>query len=116
MATDTQPFSRTPSAEPDSETPPCATCELSLIRDDDLLRRTGDLTGRSRRTEATLLAYLGEIDARRLYLREACSSIFAYCTERLHFSGGEAFLRIAAARATREHPVIFTCWQTDGCT
>ncbi len=62
---------------------------LRRLSDDDLLRRTGELTGRSRRTEAALLAHLGEVDARQLYLREACSSLFAYCTERLHFSEGE---------------------------
>ncbi len=76
------------------------------LSDDDLLRRTGELTQDSRHTEAALLAHLGEIDARRLYLREACSSLFAYCTERLHFSEGEAHYRIAAARAAREHPVV----------
>jgi len=29
-----------------------------------------------------------------------------YCTERLHLSEAEAYLRIAAARASREHPMI----------
>ncbi len=32
--------------------------------------------------------------------------MFAYCTERLHLSDAEAYLRIAAARASREHPVL----------
>jgi hypothetical protein len=32
--------------------------------------------------------------------------MFAYCTERLHLSEAEAYLRIAAARASREHPVL----------
>ena len=30
--------------------------------------------------------------------------MFAYCTEALHLSEGEAYLRIAVARASREHP------------
>jgi 5-methylcytosine-specific restriction endonuclease McrA len=34
--------------------------------------------------------------------------MFAYCTERLHLSEAEAYLRIAAARASREHPVLLT--------
>lgn len=34
--------------------------------------------------------------------------MFAYCTERLHLSEQEAYLRIAAARASREHPVLLT--------
>ena len=32
--------------------------------------------------------------------------MFVYCTERLHLSEAEAYLRIAAARASREHPTI----------
>jgi hypothetical protein len=32
--------------------------------------------------------------------------MFAYCTEVLHLSEAEAYLRIAAARASREHPVL----------
>ena len=34
--------------------------------------------------------------------------MFAYCTERLHLSEAEAYLRIAAARASREHPILLT--------
>jgi len=30
--------------------------------------------------------------------------MFVYCTERLHLSEAEAYLRIAAARASRAHP------------
>ena len=32
--------------------------------------------------------------------------MFAYCTEVLHLSEAEAYLRIAAARASREHPLL----------
>ena len=34
--------------------------------------------------------------------------MFAYCTEFLHLSEAEAYLRIAAARASREHPILLT--------
>jgi len=34
------------------------------------------------------------------------SSLFAYCTEVLHLSELEAYLRITAARAARLHPVL----------
>ena len=34
--------------------------------------------------------------------------MFAYCTEILHLSEAEAYLRIAAARASREHPILLT--------
>jgi hypothetical protein len=52
------------------------------------------------------VAHIGEVDARRLYAREATTSMFAYCLERLHLSEHEAYLRIAAARVSREHPVV----------
>lgn len=79
---------------------------LSAIPDDELLLRLAALVQASRRTEADLVAHVAEVDARRLYLREAAPSMFVYCLERLHLSEAEACLRIAAARASREHPIL----------
>lgn len=76
------------------------------VADDDLLGRLVSLLGDSRRAESDLVAHIGEVDERRLYAREASPSMFAYCTEVLHFSEAEAYLRITAARAAREHPEI----------
>ena len=84
------------------------THSLTSFSDDELLRRLSDLLGRSRRDEADLVAHIGEVDRRRLYAREASPSMFAYCTEVLHLSEAEAYLRIAAARAAREHPLLLT--------
>jgi hypothetical protein len=81
---------------------------LSRVPDDELLRRLAALLAGSRRTEADLVAHVGEVDARKLYAREATPSMFQYCTEGLHLSGAEAYLRIAAGRAAREHPIILT--------
>jgi len=81
---------------------------LELVPDDDLLRRLVEILGRSRRVEADLVALIGEVDARRLYAREASPSMFAFCTETLHLSEAAAYLRIAAARASREHPMLLT--------
>jgi 5-methylcytosine-specific restriction endonuclease McrA len=83
-----------------------STHELTSIPDDVLLRRLAELLRKSRCAEADLVAHIGEVDARRLYAREASPSMFAYCTEVLHLSEAEAYLRIAAARASREHPVL----------
>ena len=82
------------------------TRSLELVPDDELLRLLTDLLRQSRRTEADLVALIGEVDARRLYAREASPSMFAWCTEVLHLSEAEAYLRIAAARASREHPAL----------
>jgi len=77
---------------------------LQSLSDDALLRRLTELTQQSRRVEVDLVAHIAEVDARRLYAREAAPSMFVYCTERLYLSEAEAYLRIAAARASREQP------------
>jgi hypothetical protein len=79
---------------------------LRSLSDDELLRRLTDLVSKSRRIEASLVAHIGEVDERRLYAREACSSMIAYCIEVLNLSEPEAYLRIAAARAARKHPLL----------
>jgi hypothetical protein len=63
---------------------------------------------RPRAFEADLVAHIAEVDARRLYAREAAPSMFAWCIETLHLSEAEAYLRIAVARASREHPMLLT--------
>jgi hypothetical protein len=82
------------------------TQRLRALSDDELLQRLSALLGQSRRIEWELVAHIGEVDERRLYAREACDSMFVYCTEVLHLSEHEAYLRIAAARAAREHPML----------
>jgi hypothetical protein len=79
---------------------------LRSISDDELLRRLSELLSQSRRVESDLVAHIGEVDERRLYAREACSSMFVYCTEVLHLSEREAYLRITVARESRKHPVL----------
>jgi len=82
------------------------TRSLEQLTDGELLLRLADILRQSRRNEADLVAHIAEADTRRLYAREASPSMFAYCTERLHLSEAEAYLRIAAARASREHPIL----------
>jgi hypothetical protein len=81
---------------------------LTSFSDGELLRRLSELLAQSRRHEADLVAHIGEVDRRRLYAREASPSMFAYCTDVLRLSEAEAYLRIAAARASREHPQLLT--------
>ena len=80
--------------------------QLKSISDDDLLRRLSKLLRQSRRVESELVAHIGEVDSRRLFAGEACPSMFAYCTDVLHLSEHEAYLRIAVGRASREYPDI----------
>ena len=55
---------------------------------------------------ARLVALLAELDARRLYLGEGCSSLFTYCTQALQLSEHAAYGRIEAARIARKFPVV----------
>ena len=79
---------------------------LTALPDDELLCRLAALLARSRRNESDLVAHIGEVDRRRLYARHAAPSMFAYCTEVLHLSEAEAYVRITAARAAREYPAL----------
>jgi hypothetical protein len=80
--------------------------DLSSLTDSDLLTATRALVCNSCEVEADLLAHLGEIDARRLYLERAHSSMFAFCTRELGFSEGAAYNRILVARAARKLPAM----------
>jgi hypothetical protein len=79
---------------------------LEDLPNHELLERTQALVRRGRALEAELLHHLGEVDARRLYLEQACSSMFVYCVRALHFSEAAAYKRIRASgeRAHRRSP------------
>src|SRR5438093_3159987 len=78
----------------------------SHLSDDDLVAQVKSLARCEREATASLLAYLGELDARRLYLGAGFSSLFTYCCDVLHLSEPAAYNRIEAARAARRFPVI----------
>ena len=79
---------------------------LAGLPNSQLLVRVRELVQRGNVVEADLLAHLAEVDARRLYLREGCSSMFVWCQRVLHFAEGVAYKRIQAARAVRRHPQL----------
>jgi hypothetical protein len=80
--------------------------DLKAISDDNLLRGLFEVLRQTRHHEADLVAYIAEVDARKLYAREASPSMFVWCSEVLHLSESEAYLRIAVARASRRHPML----------
>jgi hypothetical protein len=79
---------------------------LESLSDDQLLSGLAGVAGQARRVEVDLVRHIAEVDIRRLYLREACPSMFVYATRVLHLAEGEAFRRIRVARASRRHPVL----------
>ena len=82
------------------------TSTLSLLSDQDLLARVHRAVQGERCATSHLIALLMELDARRLYLGEGCSSLFIYCTRVLHLAEHAAYNRIEAARAARRFPLI----------
>jgi hypothetical protein len=81
-------------------------CSLQRIDKHQLLRDFSQLVDKDRRDTARMLAYIAEIDRRKLYLEHACPSMFAFCTERFHMSEAVAARRIRAGRATCRFPCI----------
>jgi hypothetical protein len=72
----------------------------------ELLAEVQRLAAGERQETVHLIASLMEVDVRRLYLGEGCSSLFTYCTQILHLSEHAAYGRIDAARAARRFPQI----------
>jgi hypothetical protein len=71
-----------------------------------LLRDFAGLVDEDRRSTAVMLAYIAEIDRRKLYLEHAYPSMFAFCTKRFHMSEAIAARRIRAGRATCRFPAF----------
>jgi len=71
----------------------------ATLSDTDLLSAVKRLAANERHATVELVAQLAEMDARRLYLGEGCSSLFTYCTQVLHLSEHAAYARIEAAHA-----------------
>src|SRR5262245_6255624 len=79
---------------------------ITALSDQQLIAQVVELARREREATAGLVAHLAEFGTRKLYLGEGCATLFTYCTEVLHLSEHETYLRITAARLSRRFPVI----------
>jgi hypothetical protein len=79
---------------------------LDLLSDSDLVAEVKRLLRNEHEATAQFVAYLGELDERRLYLAEGYRSMFQYCTDVLSTSEDETFFRIHAARVARQFPAV----------
>ncbi len=77
---------------------------LDSLDNQALLARLPSLRALEREATAELIAYLCELDRRRLYTAAACSSLSSYCTERLGYSENEAQVRVGVARLCQRLP------------
>ena len=89
---------------------------LTTISDDELLSRVRALVSDECRATARLIEVLAELDRRKLYLAQGCTSLFAYCTQVLHLSEHAAYSRIEAARAARKFPAVLDALQDGALT
>ena len=78
--------------------------QLGRLSDQDLLARLRAEMAGGHAWQARLVAYLGEVDHRKLYAAHACPSMWDFCVRKLGMSEGEAQRRIAAARVVRQFP------------
>ncbi|MEX2273254.1 MAG: HNH endonuclease [Vicinamibacterales bacterium] len=81
--------------------------DFTRLSDVDLLTEGPRLVTFERHAAARVVAYLAELDKRRLYLGLGFTSLFKYCTEALHLSEDATLNRIEAARAARRFPAVF---------
>jgi hypothetical protein len=78
---------------------------LSSIPDSDLLARMPALVVAEQAAVADVITHLMEIDKRRLYLEQACSSLHAYCM-RLGYSEEGALKRVRVTRLAEHLPRV----------
>ncbi|UOF00149.1 HNH endonuclease [Bdellovibrio reynosensis] len=81
---------------------------LSRLSNHELENSLKDLVQKERKLLHVILEHIREIDARKLYLEKAYSSIYEYLTKELGYSGSAAMRRLEAARLIRELPGVAT--------
>ncbi|MBI3200745.1 MAG: hypothetical protein HYZ29_04310 [Myxococcales bacterium] len=79
---------------------------LSSISDRELRERLTAAVSAERMAAADVIFHLVELDRRRLYLEDACSSLFSYCVERLGYSEDGATKRVRVARLVPRFPRV----------
>jgi 5-methylcytosine-specific restriction endonuclease McrA len=80
--------------------------ELKSVSDQKLLADLSTLVKEQRRRDAELIAHIAEVDRRRLALDLGYSSMFAYCTAKLHLSDSAAYRRITVGRLALRFPCV----------
>ena len=71
-----------------------------------ILRSLDEEVAVGRRSTAKVLGLITEVEIRKLFAEAGYSSLWDYCTRRLHLSENEATLRIESSRAARRFPII----------
>ena len=91
-------------ATPETAGRPAITSTIGVLSDRELLRQTTTLVHHERHLQGAIIDHLAEIDARRLFLRRGCSSLFDYAVRELGYSDAAAGRRIGAVRLCADQP------------
>ena len=83
---------------------PPITSTIGVLSDRALLRQTSALVRHERHLQGAIIDHLAEIEARRLFLRRGCSSLFDYAVRELGYSDAAAGRRIGAVRLCADQP------------
>jgi hypothetical protein len=79
---------------------------LSHLSDHDLFTELRQSCAEGNRLTAERLAFLGEVEERRLHLLMASPSMYDFCRRRLGMSEGRAHRHVAGARLGRRYPFL----------
>ncbi len=79
---------------------------LASLSNEQLLAQLPLLCSKERRATAEVIVYLAEVERRKLYLREACASLYSFCVERLGYSEQAALKRMRVARLYLAFPQV----------
>ena len=93
-------------ATPAAAARPAITSTIGVLSDDELLRHTSALVRHERHLQGAVIDHLAEIEARSLYLRRGCSSLFDYAVRELGYSDAAAGRRIGAVRLCADQPDV----------
>ena len=74
--------------------------------DQELLDGVFEAIAREFEDVAVVIAHLAEMDTRKLFAGEGCSSLKTYCMEVLHLTEDQAYSRIAVARVAQKFPIV----------
>ena len=88
----------------DASAPAAITSTVGALSDRALLRAISTLVRHERHLQGAVIDHLSEIEARRLYLRRGCSSLFDYAVRELGYSDAAAGRRIGAVRLCADQP------------
>ena len=91
-------------ATPAAAARPAISSTIGVLSDGELLRQTSALVRHERHLQGAVIDHLAEIEARSLYLRRGCSSLFDYAVRELGYSDAAAGRRIGAVRLCADQP------------